>query len=65
MDKVLETRGRWLIRHGLFWVVVIACLSFVRSADEPWQAFAVVYLAAWAMVFGGMYLLKKAGAWPR
>ena len=39
-------------------------LAVFRAADDPWQAFAQIYTAAFAMIFIGYRLLKYVGAWP-
>ena len=64
MDDDLRVIAVHLIRFGLGWVLVVAILSQFRPADEPWQAFAVLYGFAWLAVWGGFHLLKRAGAWP-
>jgi hypothetical protein len=64
MDRDLAFAGRHLIRRGLGWILVIAIFSQFRPADEPWQAFAILYAFAWLAVWGGFKLMKRAGAWP-
>ncbi len=65
MGRDLETTGLHLVKRGLFWVFVVAGFSLVRPDDEPWIAFLVLYCFAFGMVGVGVYLLEKAGAWPR
>ena len=65
MDRDLETTGLHLVKRGLFWVFVVAGFSLFRGEHEPWIAFLALYLFAFGMVGVGVYLLEKAGAWPR
>ena len=64
MGRDLETAGVHLVKSGLFWVFVVAGYSLFRPEDEPWITFLVLYLFAFGMVGVGVYLLKRAGAWP-
>jgi hypothetical protein len=64
MDRDLETTGLHLVKRGLLWVFVVAGYSLFRGGHELWIAFLVLYLFAFGMVGVGVYLLKKAGAWP-
>ncbi len=65
MDRDIETTGLHLVKRGLLWVFVVAGFSLFRGEHEPWIAFLVLYLFAFGMVGVGVYLLEKAGAWPR
>jgi hypothetical protein len=64
MGRDLETVGLHLVKRGLFWVFVVAGFSLFRGEHEPWIAFLALYLVAFGMIWGGVRLLRRAGAWP-
>ena len=64
MRHQIEIVGWGLIAYGLSLVLLVVLTAVVRSDDSPWQAFALLYGFAWAMVFVGFKILKRAGAWP-
>jgi len=64
MKDFIESAGWRLVVNGLMLLVLIILLALARTDNDDADAIVYLNLIGYAMLFVGIQLLKRVGAWP-